>query len=134
MKIKNTLLAAGLFFGIHASAQTKDTTEAAKPPVIYHYVEQMPSSGYDYKKYLAENVHYPDSARVHNIEGRVIVKFIVTETGSVDSAIVMRGIGGGCDEEALRVVQGMPAWRPGKQNGIPVRVYFTLPIVFKLTD
>ena len=60
------------------------------------------------------------------------VEFIVNEDGSIANATVKRGIGGGCDEEALRVVRAMPKWKAGKQNGKAVRVYLLLPIVFKL--
>jgi protein TonB len=61
-----------------------------------------------------------------------VVKFVVNEDGHISEVQVVRGIGGGCDEEAKRVVQAMPAWKPGKQNGKAVKVYFTLPIQFKL--
>jgi len=105
---------------------------APAPPAIFNYVEQMPTTPYDMAAYLAKNTHYPDAARDNNIEGRVIVRFVVNEDGAVSDVQVQRGIGGGCDEEAKRVVMAMPKWKPGKQNGKAVRVYFTLPIVFKL--
>jgi protein TonB len=106
--------------------------EAPPPPQIYTYVEQMPESSVDVTSYLAKNIRYPEQAKENNIEGRVILKFVVNEDGAVSDISVVRGIGGGCDEEAKRVVAGMPKWKPGKQNGRPVKVYFTLPIVFKL--
>ena len=62
----------------------------------------------------------------------MLIRFVVNEDGSVSEATVMRGIGGGCDEEALKTVNSMPKWKPGKQNGIAVKVYFTLPINFVL--
>jgi len=96
------------------------------------YVEQMPEFGGDLGSYLSKNIRYPDQARENNIEGRVTLKFVVNEDGSISAAQVIRKLGGGCDEEALRVVNSMPKWKPGKQNGHPVKVYFTLPIVFKL--
>ena len=105
---------------------------APPPPAIFNYVEQMPAAGYDMAKYLQDNLRYPDAARESNIDGRVIVKFVVNEDGSVSDVQIVRGIGAGCDEEAKRVVSKMPPWKPGKQNGKPVKVYFTLPIVFKL--
>jgi len=92
----------------------------------------MPTTDYDIHAYLGKNTHYPDAAKEANIDGRVIVKFVVNEDGNVSDVQIVRGIGGGCDEEAKRVVQSMPKWKPGKQNGKPVKVYFTLPIVFKL--
>jgi protein TonB len=60
------------------------------------------------------------------------VKFVVNEDGDISDAQVLRGIGGGCDQEALRVVKSMPKWKPGKQNGRAVKVYFTLPVTFRL--
>ena len=76
----------------------------------------------------------PKKARKNNTEGKVVVRFVVDEDGYVTHAEVISGIGSGCDEEALRVVSSMPKWQPGTQNGEPVRVYFTLPIMFKLQD
>lgn len=75
---------------------------------------------------------YPEIAKESNIQGRVTVKFVVNEEGNVSDIIVVKGIGGGCDEEAVRVVKKMPKWKPGKQNGRPVKVYFSLPITFRL--
>ena len=82
--------------------------------------------------FLAANIHYPEQAKKDGIQGRVFVRFTVEADGSVADAKVLRGIGGGCDEEALRVVQAMPRWKPGTKDGRPVRVQYNLPIVFKL--
>ena len=105
------------------------TAEVAGPP---RWVEQMPLFPGDMQKYLGNIIRYPEAARAGNIQGRVIVEFIVSEDGSVTHARVTRGIGGGCDEEALRVVGAMPKWKPGRQNGIPVKVLYTIPIKFQL--
>ena len=106
--------------------------EAPPPPQIYTYVEQMPEPSVDINSYLGKNIRYPEAAKESNIEGRVILKFVVNEDGGVSDITVVKGLEGGCSEEAKRVVAGMPKWKPGKQNGRPVKVYFTLPIVFKL--
>jgi protein TonB len=71
-------------------------------------------------------------AKESGIQGRVFVTFVVEKNGSVTDVRVLRGIGGGCDEEAIRVVQNMPKWSAGKQRGKPVRVQFNLPIKFTL--
>jgi len=113
-------------------APQTSVVEAPAAPTIFQYVEQPPTFDGDYTAYLAKNLKYPDNARENNIEGRVIVKFVVNEDGKVSDVQVVRGIGGGCDEEAKRVVAAMPHWKPGKQNGKAVKVYFNLPIVFKL--
>jgi periplasmic protein TonB len=83
-------------------------------------------------KYLSNNINYPNLARESNIQGKVVVQFVVSPDGSVDMVKVLRGIGGGCDEEAVRVVKQMPKWLPGLNNGVPVNVRFTLPINFSL--
>ena len=111
--------------------------EEEKPSVeIFRVVEQKPEfegGEAGLLKYVAENVKYPAMARENGIEGKVIVQFVVDEAGNVSQANVLRGIGGGCDQEALRVVSTMSGkWKPGKQRGRPVKVWFTLPINFKL--
>lgn len=80
--------------------------------------------------YVAENIRYPSSAMRVGVEGRVFVQFIVNKDGSFTEMKVVKGIGMGCDEEALRVIKGAPAWSPGKQRGKPVRVRMILPINF----
>lgn len=81
--------------------------------------------------YLAKNVNYPQKAREAGIQGRVFVSFIIEKDGSLDEVKVMRSLGGGCDEEAIRVVKAMPKWVPGEQRGKPVRVSYILPINFQ---
>ena len=83
-------------------------------------------------KYLITNLKYPDAALKQKIQGKVYVAFVVDYTGKVTDAKILRGIGGGCDEEALRVMRSMPAWIPGKQNGKAVNVQFNLPVVFSI--
>ncbi|MGM0546043.1 MAG: energy transducer TonB [Bacteroidota bacterium] len=93
-------------------------------------VEEMP----ELKGSMAElqsKIVYPDRAQQVGIEGRVIVQFIVNESGGVEEPRVIRGIGGGCDEEAVRVSQ-LAEFKPGKQRGVPVRVQYSMPFNFKL--
>ena len=102
---------------------------------IFQIVEEMPSyPGGEQKlmEYVAKNIKYPQIARETGIQGRVFVGFVVEPDGSVSNVKVLRGIGGGCDEEAMRVVKGMPKWKPGKQRGKAVRVSYMLPVNFKL--
>ncbi|MDP4207778.1 MAG: TonB family protein [Bacteroidota bacterium] len=104
---------------------------------IFQQVEQMPDfpGGTEaLSKFLSDNLKYPPTASEMGIQGRVYVKFVVNKRGEISNVTVLRGIGGGCDEEAIRVVKKMPAWKPGKQNGQPVMVYFTLPVLFKLSE
>lgn len=118
---------------VGTNEKTVTTSPAGvKEPDVFNYVEQMPAPKFDLNSYLTKNLHYPKEAREENVEGRVIVKFVVNKNGSVGDVQVVRGIGGGCDEEAKRVISKMPKWKPGRQNGKPVKVYYTLPISFKL--
>lgn len=102
---------------------------------IFTIVEEQPSfPGGEAAlfEYLKKNIVYPTIAKESGIQGTVFVQFVVEPDGSVSNVKVLRGIGGGCDEEAVRVVKSMPRWNPGKQRGKPVRVYFNLPIRFVL--
>ena len=83
-------------------------------------------------EYIQKNIKYPMMARESDIQGTVYVYFVVEPDGSISNVKLARGIGAGCDEEAIRVVNSMPKWKPGKQRGTAVRVSFTLPIIFKL--
>lgn len=103
-----------------------------KPDVPRTFVEQMPTFDGDLIGYLAAHVRYPEVAREAGIEGRVVVEFVVNEQGAITNARVAQGIGGGCDEEALRVVSAMPAWKPGRQNGTAVKVLFNVAVKFVL--
>lgn len=84
--------------------------------------------------YLGDHIQYPAEAREDNVQGRVVVRFVIDKSGEVRNAVVMRDIGAGCGNEALRVVNSMPKWKPGKMHGQPVHVYFVLPVQFKLQD
>jgi protein TonB len=129
------LLPACLFIAAMSRAQQNtDGTTGTPAKDIYHYVERMPATDYSLSDYLSQNTHYPDSARWHNIEGRVIAKFVVNEDGTISNCTITKGVDPYCDAEALRVIKAMPKWKPGTQDGKPVKVYFTLPIVFKLED
>jgi len=84
-------------------------------------------------RFLQENMRYPAEAREKGIQGTVFVSFVVEKDGSLSNARILRGIGAGCDEEVLRVVEMMPKWTPGKKEGVPVRVQFNMPIRFTLS-
>jgi periplasmic protein TonB len=109
--------------------------EKEKPEQIFTIVEQQPEFPDGQAalfKWLGANVKYPAVARENGIEGTVYVGFVVNTDGSIVDVSVKRGIGGGCNDEATRVVSNMPRWKPGKQQGRAVRVAYTLPIKFKL--
>ena len=83
-------------------------------------------------EYVGKNMKYPSQARRMGIEGKVFVQFVVDKDGTITQVQAIKGIGAGCDEEAVRVLQNAPKWKPGKQRGRPVRVRMVLPITFKL--
>lgn len=103
--------------------------------VIFQVVEndpEFPGGIEALMKYLQQNIKYPQLARENNITGKVYVTFVVERDGSVTGVRVLRDIGGGCGQEAVRVVKSMPKWTPGKQRGKAVRVQYNLPVNFSL--
>ena len=102
---------------------------------IFDVVEENPSfpGGQGaLMQWLRDNIKYPVIAAENGIEGRVIVQFVVSKTGSISGVTVVRGVDPSLDKEAVRVVSAMPNWTPGKQNGTTVNVRYTLPVTFKL--
>lgn len=140
-----TVLTTGTFFA-HAQTEPvespKENTGTSNNPQpqpgtvsVFTYVEQMPEfpgGEGELLKYLKENLKYPEEALDEEREGKVYVKFVVDENGDIRNAMSVRPIGYGMDEEAVRVVESMPQWKPGKQNGKAVKVYFQLPIMFSI--
>ncbi len=109
--------------------------EEVQEQEIFQIVEEMPSfPGGEAKlmEYVAKNIKYPQIARETGIQGRVFVGFVVEPDGSISNVKLLRGIGGGCDEEAMRVIKSLPKWKPGKQRGKAVRVSYQIPVFFKL--
>ncbi len=109
--------------------------EEVEDDVIFTVVEDQPEfpGGEEARqRFLENNLRYPTMAREAGIQGTVFVTFVVETDGSVTDVRVLRGIGGGCDQEAVRVVEMMPRWEPGRQRGQPVRVQFNMPIRFRL--
>jgi protein TonB len=102
---------------------------------IFQFVEDQPAPIGGMKafyEYVSKNMKYPAQARRMGVEGKVYVSFVVGKEGEITDVQVLKGIGAGCDEEAIRVLSGAPKWKPGKQRGRPVRVRMQLPIIFKL--
>ena len=122
-------------------AKAKEATPPAKPvetpkPVndnnVYNSVDELPSFPGGISQWLSQNLQYPPIAQENGIQGTVVVQFVVEKNGSLSDVKVIRSKDPSLDNEALRVVRNMPKWKPGKLNGSPVRVSFTLPITFKL--
>ncbi len=115
----------------------KEVVDNGDDNQIYTVVEQQPEfpGGYEaMMKFIQKNMKYPPQARRMGTEGRVFVGFVVNTDGKITDVQTVKGISMDCDKEAARVVQMMPPWKAGKQNGRPVRVRFVLPVNFKLAD
>ena len=136
------LLVVGCNHTTTETAEQTAVTEATVEPVLFDYSEDSLPEGFtapEYEggmealyKYLAENIQYPEQAKADGIQGRVLIRFVVMNDGSIVNVEVAKGIGGGCDEEAVRVVKGMSKWKPAIYEGKTVNVNYALPITFKL--
>lgn len=126
-------------------AETKDKIDSIlqkndtiKQIEIFERAEVMPifpGGTVELMKYLSSNIRYPKLARENGLQGKVIIKFYIDIDGSVKEPVILKdGVGGGCSEESIRVINSMPKWTPGSQRGKPVRVYYTLPITYKLGE
>ncbi|MDQ3392958.1 MAG: energy transducer TonB [Bacteroidota bacterium] len=103
---------------------------------IFSIVEDQPTpqGGMEaFYKYVGKNINYPAQARRMGVEGKVYVQFVVDKDGSLNEVVAIKGIGAGCDEEAVRVVKSAPKWNPGKQRGRAVKVRMVIPITFRLS-
>ena len=116
--------------------EVKEEVQEAEPEEIpFVVVEEMPlfpGGDAELLKYIAEHTTYPDIAKENNIQGRVIVRFCVTAKGGVSQVSILKGVDPELDAEAIRVVNTLPAFKPGKQGGKPVPVWYMVPITFTL--
>jgi len=125
-----------LTISINVYSQNIDTTDTIKKDnePIFSIAEepaQFPGGDEALLKFIRKKIKYPKQAIKNKISGTVYVQFIVEKDGSISDVTVIRGIGGGCDEEAVRVITKMPNWIPAKQKGIPVRSFYVIPITFE---
>jgi protein TonB len=120
---------------IQAVESEIDDVEEEETEEIFVIVEEYPvpiGGMAAFYQYVNNNIKYPAQALSLGLQGRVFIQFVVGKDGSITDATLIRGIGGGCDEEAIRVVMAAPGWNPGKQRGKPVNVKMVLPITFKI--
>lgn len=108
----------------------EETKPKEKPPFVF--VEQMPAFRGNLGEFLAKELRYPEVAKENGVKGTVVIQFVVNEKGEITNPFILKDIGGGCGEEALRVVRSMPPWLAGAQRGVPVKVQMNLPIRFVL--
>ena len=109
-----------------------NNSNSKTPPEFVDEMPEFPGGEAALIQYLQERIRYTDLAKNLNLEGKIILNFVVDEEGNISDCIIKRALGGGLDEVAIHVVEKMPQWKPGKQNGKNVAVLFTLPIDFEL--
>jgi periplasmic protein TonB len=102
------------------------------PFFVVEEMPQFPGGESELMKFIGENISYPEDAIINNIQGRVILKFVVNTDGSIDRIEVLSGIDTSLNNEAVRVIKTLPKFKPGKQGGVPVPVWFCLPVLFRL--
>ena len=134
---KTILLLCVLFLALGAQAQSVDNVNSnAAKESVYDQVEvkpEFPGGMPALVKYLQENIKYPSAALAEKAQGKAFVRFVVEKDGSITNTEIIKSTGNiYLDEEALRVASNMPKWEPGMQQGKPVRVFFMLPVSFKL--
>lgn len=114
--------------------QTTVTNKVTKEHEVFTLVEKIPKPDYDVQEYISNNLVYPVKAKENFISGKVVIKFIVLADGSIDSSHIIKSVSNELDSEALRVINSMPPWQPGEQDGQKVDVYFSLPVDFLYPD
>jgi len=119
---------------LKGTTEVKDNSKEPDASGVYKYVDEMPLPNIDISSFLAKNIRYSEKAKRKKIEGRVVLRFVIDKDGSIKDIKVKSTPHEMLSDEAIRVVNMMPKWKPGKQNGVAVPVYFTLPIVFKLDN
>ncbi len=139
----HTFAAADDIIETHVDAEVVEIIETVKEEIeeplekqqIFVVVEEMPSfpgGDTELMKFIYSNIQYPEIAKENNIQGRVTLRFCVTSKGTVEFVSVVRGVDESLDNEAIRVIKMMPLWKPGKQGGKPVNVWYSVPVSFQL--
>lgn len=112
--------------------QEEEEEEEEEVFVVVEHMPEFPGGDLALRKYIAEHVQYPEIAKENGLQGKVYIQFVINAKGEVEQVKVARGVDPALDKEAIRVVQGLPKWKPGSQSGKPVRVSYNVPINFQL--
>jgi protein TonB len=113
----------------------EEVKEEEAPTQVFVVVEEMPTfpgGDAELMKFINSNIAYPEIAKENNIQGRVILRFCVTYKGAVDQVTVLKPVDPALDNEAIRVIKMLPTWKPGKQGGKAVNVWYSVPVTFQL--
>lgn len=133
--MKNLSVTKLLFLMVVLFAWMANPIKSNAQEIVHDKVDQMPvpPGGMEgFTQYMIQNLKYPKAAKEAKIEGMVMLTFVVKSDGTVDAVEVLRGIGGGCDEEAVRVIKGSGKWTAGIKEGKAVATQLTLPVQFKM--
>jgi periplasmic protein TonB len=117
---------------VEVKEEVQEAEVEIQPFIIVEEMPEFPGGVLELQKYLAANTNYPELPKENNIQGKVIVRFCVTAKGGVNQVSILRGVDPELDAEAIRVVNTLPAFKPGKQGGKPVPVWYSVPINFTL--
>jgi protein TonB len=121
-------------FPTNGANLTEEKPGKKEPYLIVEQMPEFPGGAAKMLQYLGKNIRYPFIAQQTGTEGKVFVQFVIDADGKVSDVVIIKGLSKECDEEAVRVVKSMPAWKPGKQNGMAVPVKFVFPIMFRMNS
>lgn len=125
----STLIVAILLLPLFAWAQTEPTSDDSEP--IYRFTTTMPEFPGNFTSYLAKTIRFPQDAIENGVAGTVLAEFVVEKDGRVNQVTIKVPLYPSCDEEVVRAIQGSPLWKPGTNQGHPVRCYFQVPVTFR---
>lgn len=130
--LMSMIIKSSFIYGQKPNKSPTDTNSGKEVFTIVEVMPEYPGGENARQQFLAKNIQYPALAMKNNIQGTVFASFIVEKDGSLSNFKIVKGIGFGCDEEVLRVMNIMPKWKPGTQQSKSVRVLFNLPVKFSL--
>ncbi|NMD00437.1 MAG: energy transducer TonB [Bacteroidales bacterium] len=133
VKVENTEADANTQIQAPIEVQQEEENEEIVNFYVIEEKPEFPGGEAAMFQWIAKNVKYPEIAKENGVQGKVFVQFVIGKEGKVTDVQVVRGVDPSLDKEAVRIIQSMPAWKPGKQRGKPVKVSFQLPINFKLS-
>ncbi len=132
--MKKVILILSIFFSFTFGTNAQNADEKKETHTYVEVMPEYPGGEAAMLRFISQNVKYPIKAIENDIQGKVLIGFVVDENGELTEFRIVNGIGYGCDEEAIRVLKLMPTWNPGMQNGKNVRVSFLIPIKFALQE
>jgi TonB family protein len=132
MKSPNFKILCFLFVVFSCNSYARNiAVQVAQDSTVKDISPVFPGGQLKMYQFVSKNFKYPEEAKKAKINGKVIVKFLVEKDGTLSNISIVKGLGNGCDEEAIRILKAMPTWSPARRNGVPMVSYYSFPIVFK---